>query len=217
MTTIVDTDENSSDKISADAPAIEEVQTEIIHGDTNASPRDSVANSKRFSLMSLPSTKRQQLRIQRNQETAESFAQRLEKRERFLMRRSDFCKRIWDYVLLLTTLTLLFLVPIHWSFLSSFIRPCHHDGDSFAGLEEFAAMRIISLSVICFCSTILVIEIFLSFFTPFFDESLSLEVIRLSEIAQHYLRFYFWKDVLAAFPWSLCFFFVQMWGGIRGV
>ena len=159
--------------------------------------------------MHLASTRRLKQRMQLNKEVSESFLERLKRRERFLLRRSVFCKHAWDYILLFTTLALLFLVPIHWSFLSSFIRPCQDDGDSFAGLEEFATMRIISLSVICFCSMILIVEIFLSFFTPVFDNSISLEVIRLSEIAQHYLRFYCWKDVLAAFPWSLCFFFVQ--------
>lgn len=157
----------------------------------------------------------QQTKIKQRKSTQEQslqmslhFKKYLENRERFLIRPSYLCKKVWDTVLLVVTTVLLVLVPIHWSFFSTALLPCVDDGDSFPAVaqSQFKTMQQVSISIISVCSLLLVIDICMTFFTPFFDNYLSFEVVRLDRIAWHYLRYSFWIDAMAAFPWTLCYY-----------
>ena len=162
-----------------------------------------------FALQNQATKEQRKIRHEENKKMASYFKEHLERRERFLIRRSNLFNKVWDSTILFTTLVLLVAIPMKWSFFSgALIPPCISGGVSFTDTaqNEFKALQAVSFLIISICTAILIIDICMTFFTPYIDKILSHEVVRLDRIALHYLKFDFWKDAMAAFPWSLCFY-----------
>ena len=90
-------------------------------------------------------------------------------------------KRVWDLVLLLLTLLICIEIPLRVS------------------LMKDSAWHTLAMEVLI--TFFFTIDIVLNFFTPYYTNHRL--VVDRKQIAQHYLKGWFWVDLLAALPFAL--------------